>query len=224
MSSTAVALTTKDDKVPAHIKIDAGRGNENVGNNITIPRIKLLQKMSDEVDPGHPKHVKGAQIGHFYNSLTNKIYGNELYVINITFTLEYVVWRKREKGGGLFGNFKTLEDAQAALTESGNNPNDYDITDTHSHLLLIKDPETGELEDTPVIMDFSSSKMRVSRSWNSQIRLKGGDRFAALWKLSSVNVTTSAGNAYQNVDVSYVGWTQKEDFVIAESIYESHAS
>ena len=43
------------------------------------------------------------------------------------------------------------------------------------------DPSTGEL-GIPFIMDFASSKLRVSRSWNSQIQTKGGDRFASLWK------------------------------------------
>ena len=28
-------------------------------------------------------------------------YGKEIYVINVHFTEDFVVWRKREKGGGL---------------------------------------------------------------------------------------------------------------------------
>ena len=32
-------------------------------------------------------------------------------------------------------------------------------------------------------MDFASSKLRVSREWNTQIGQLGGDRFSALWKL-----------------------------------------
>ena len=64
----ALALVAKD--LPAHVQNGSGLGNENVGNNVTIPRIKLLQKMSDEVDKYSEKHVEGAEPGVFINSLT----------------------------------------------------------------------------------------------------------------------------------------------------------
>ena len=60
-SSNLVAST---DKLPAHlVGIDGGRGNENVGNNVQIPRVKLLQKMSNEVDKHHAAYVEGCEPG-----------------------------------------------------------------------------------------------------------------------------------------------------------------
>ena len=61
--------------------------------------------MSDECDKHHPNYIEGAEDGHFLNSLTNEIYGDEIYVLNVKFKDEYVVWRKREAGGGLLGSF-----------------------------------------------------------------------------------------------------------------------
>jgi hypothetical protein len=216
----ALALVAND--LPAHVQNGSGLGNENVGNNVTIPRIKLLQKMSDEVDKYSEKHVTGAEPGQFINSLTSHLYGEEMYVISLLFKNEHVVWRKRDAGGGLLGAFASYEDAQDAINQQ-EKPQDYDITETHSHILLIKDPETGELDRTPVIMDFSSSKLRVSRSWNSQIGLKGGDRFSGLWKLSSVSVTNKAGAQFMNLDVDWVGWVTDEDYEYAKSVYEHHS-
>ena len=93
------ALAIAEDKVPAHISKGTGRGNEEVTTNqLTIPRVKLLQKMSDEVDKHHPNYIEGAEDGHFLNSLTKEIYGDEIYVLNVKFKDEYVVWRKREAG------------------------------------------------------------------------------------------------------------------------------
>lgn len=218
--ANAIALVS--DKVPAHVAKGTGRGNENVGQHVTIPRVKLLQKMSDEVDKYNANYIKGAEPGHFLNSLTSHNYGEELYVISLVFKNEYVVWRKREAGGGLLGSFATIQDAQDAIN-SQEKPADYDITDTHSHVLLIKNPETGELEPTPVIMDFSSSKLRISRSWNSQIGMKGGDRFSGLWKLKSVSVTNKAGAQFMNLDVEWVGWAQEEDYKVAEALYEQYS-
>ena len=97
MSELALALT--DDKVPAHVAKGNGRGNEDVtGSSLTIPRIKQLQKMSDEVDKHHPNYIEGADDGVFMNTLTRELYGEELYAINIKFKDEFVVWKDREKG------------------------------------------------------------------------------------------------------------------------------
>ena len=222
MSNTALAIP--ENKLPAHLKAveGVGRGNENVGSNVTIPRVKLLQKMSDEVDKHHANYVAGAEPGHFLNTLTGKNYGEDLYAISLTFKHEFTVWRKRDSGGGLLGSFASNAEAQAAI-DSQEKPLDYDITETHTHVLLLKDPESGELDSSPIIMDFASSKLRISRNWNSQIGMKGGDRFAGLWKIKSVAVESRTGNAFMNLDVDFVGWAQEEDYKVAEALYEQHS-
>jgi hypothetical protein len=217
--STAVALVSSN--VPAHVMQGTGLGNENVGQHVTIPRIKLLQKMSDEVDKYSSKHIKGAEPGHFLNSLSGQNYGEELYVINLLFRNEYVVWRTRDAGGGILGSYPTATAAQAAIAAQ-EKPQDYTVTDTHSHVLLIKNPETGELDRTPVIMDFASSKMKTSRDWNSMIGLKGGNRFSGLWKLKSVSVTNKAGAQFMNLEAEFVGWATDEDYEYAKSVYVQH--
>ena len=86
--SNAIALVSTN--VPAHVLQGTGLGNENVGQNVTIPRVKLLQKMSDEVDKYNSKYIQGAEPGHFLNSLTGQNYGEELYVISLLFKNEFV--------------------------------------------------------------------------------------------------------------------------------------
>ena len=220
MSSTALAI--QEDKVPAYIKTATDRGNENVGQQLTIPRVKLLQKMSDEVDKHHANYVKGAEVGHFLNTLTGQNYGDEVYALSITFKTEHVVWRDREAGGGLLGAFSSHVEAQETI-DAQEKPADYSITETHTHLLLFKDPETGKLDETPIVMDFASSKLRISRNWNSQIALKGGDRFSGLWKIKSVAVENRMGNAFMNLDVEFQGWAQEDDYKRAEALYEKHS-
>jgi len=219
----ANAIALVQDKVPAYVAKGTGRGNEEVtAEHLTIPRIKLLQKMSDEVDKHHPSYIEGAEDGHFMNSLTRENYGSEIYVLSVKFKDEYVVWRKREAGGGFLGNFRTLADATNAVNAE-EKPEDYDISQTHSHILLLKNPETGELSN-PMIMDFASSKLTVSKKWNSQIAIKGGDRFAGLWKLRSISVTNKAKKSWMNLEPEFVGWAQEADYKAAESYYEQFAN
>lgn len=215
-------LVASTDQLPSHLKAveGVGRGNEEVGLNVQIPRIKLLQKMSNEVDKHHNAYIEGSEPGQLINTLTNQNYGNSLYVISLKFKTEYVVWRDMEKGGGYGGAFASEQEAKDAL-DGLEHPNDeYIISETHAHMLLIKDPETGELERAPVIMDFKDSKLRVSKAWNSQLGLKGGDRFAGLWKISGVTTENKRGQAFMNLEVKFVGWAQEADYKVAEEMYE----
>lgn len=226
-SAVAVApnsLVASTDTLPAHLKAveGAGRGNENVGQNVQIPRVKLLQKMSNEVDKHHAAYVEGCEPGHLVNTLNNHNYGNDLYCLSLTFKLEYVVWRDIEAGGGYGGAFSSMADAEAYVNQQ-DKPAEWDINETHAHVLLIKDPETGELERSPAIMDFASSKLRVSKAWNSQIGMKGGDRFSGLWKVSGVPTENKMGKAFMNCEVSFVGWAQEEDYKAAEALYEQYS-
>ena len=210
---------------PQHVLASetSGRGNENVGQQLAIPRIKLLQKMSNEVDKHHAAYVEGAEPGQFVNTITGKNYGSELYAISLSFNTEYNVWRDIEKGGGFKGSFSTLGEAEKRVAEQ-DVPLDHEIKETHAHLLLLKDPETGELDPTPCVMDFASAKLRVSKAWNSQIGMKGRDRFSGLWCVSGVPTENKMGKAFMNVDVSWVGWAHDEDYLAAEKMYEAHAN
>ena len=223
--SVAVQLVASTDTLPAHLQAanGMGRGNENVGNNVQIPRVKLLQKMSNEVDKHHASYVTGCEPGHLVNTLTNHNYGNDLYCISIHFNIDYVVWRQLEAGGGYGGAFVSHAEAEAYVNTQ-DKPSDWDILETHAHVILIKNPETGELERSPAIMDFASSKLRVSKAWNSQIGMRGGDRFAALWKVSGVSTENKMGKAFMNCEVSFVGWAQEDDYKAAEGFYEQHAA
>lgn len=215
-------ITLASQDLPAHLQGQEGigRGNEDVAGHVTIPRLKLLQKMSDEVDPHHPKYIEGAKAGDFLNSLTGENYGDAVYAISITFKNQWQAWRSREAGGGYGGTFASAADANTYVSAQ-EKPSDWDVNETHTHLLLLKNPETGQTDASPVIMDFTSSKLRVSRDWNSQITMKGGDRFATLWKLYSVTATSKTGNSWMNVATDLVGWAQEEDYRIAEKLYES---
>ena len=218
MENQEIALVS--DKVPAHVKNSAGLGNEEVSTeHLQTPRVKLLQQLNNEVDENHSDYIEGSKPGHFINNVTKENYGTDMFVLNVRFTEDYVVWKKREFGGGLIGTFDTLQQATEFMTEQSMDPEQHDVIQTHSHLLIQKNPETGELS-IPFIMDFSSSKLRVSRSWNSQIQTKGGDRFSVLWKLESVKKANRAGQQFYNLDVAEVGWAQDTDYKAAKELYE----
>jgi len=220
MNENAIALTSTS--VPAHVKEAAGLGNENVtSDHLQTPRVKLLQQLSNEVDPNHEDHLEGAKPGDFVNTVTNKLLGRELYIINLLFKEEFVVWRKLSEGGGLKGTFATHKEAMDFLASEELKVEDHDIVQTQSHTLLMKDPTTGDIVRTPFLMDFASSKLRVSREWNTQIAQLGGDRFSSLWKLASVQTQNRAAQKFYNLSVENQGWVLDEDYNYAKSVYDT---
>ena len=159
--------------------------------------------------------------GDFYNTVTNSLLGRALYIINLLFKEEFVVWRKLNKGGGLKGTFPSYKEATDFLTAENLLVEDHDVVQTQSHTLLMKDPNTGEIVRTPFLMDFASSKLRVSREWNTQITQLGGDRFSSLWKLSSVQTQNRAAQKFYNLSVENQGWVLEEDYIFAKSAYDN---
>ena len=219
MTNLAIKI---DDKVPAHINLEGvGRGNENVGQNVIVPRIKLLQKMSNEVDKHHKEYIKGAEVGDFINTLTKQTMP-EIYCLSLTFKVQWAVWRNMDLGGGYGGSFDTEQEAKDCVA-SQEVPEEWDVKENHAHLLLIIDPETGELDSAPTIFDFTGSKLATSRAWNSKIAMQGGDRFASVWKISSKSVESKSGFSYMNIDLDCEGWADKKYFDVAEAMYEQYA-
>tara|TARA_R100001443_G_scaffold387_3_gene1485 strand:- start:6505 stop:7164 length:660 start_codon:yes stop_codon:yes gene_type:complete len=214
-------ITLVSDKVPAHVQKGSGLGNENItAAHLQTPRVKQLQQLSNEVDEQHSEHIEGAKVGDFINTVTRENYGQSIYVLNIRFTEEFVAWKKREKGGGLAGSFASKEDAIESLKSQDLNPEDYDITETHSHMLIRKNEESGNL-DVPFLFDCASSKLRVSREWNTQIAGLSGDRFSSLWKMSSVRTENRTGQKFYNIQVEKVGWATDDDYNNAKTVFES---
>ena len=131
--------------MPAHVKKGENLGNENIGSeHLSTPRLKQLQQLSNEVDENHSEYIDGAKVGDFINTVTKESYGKELFVVNVHFREEYVVWVKREKGGGLVGTFPTKQEAIKHLEDAGNKVEDHEITQTQTHTLLKVDEKTGE--------------------------------------------------------------------------------
>ena len=216
------AISLVSTQVPQHVKDASNLGNENVkGEHLQTPRVKLLQMMSHEVDENHSEYLKDAVPGDMVNALTGDNYGKKMYVLNVHFTEAWVVWRRRDKGGGYIGSATSAQGAVDLVESQDGSPDDYETIQTQTHLLLRKNEFTGDIDRTPFLFDFAASKLRVSREWNTQLQKVGGDRFSALWEISSKQTQNRSGQVFQNLEVEYVGWAQDDDYEKAKELYSS---
>jgi len=64
--------------VPSAFMEDANSGLENItSDDLTIPRLKILQALSPEVNKRDGKYVEGADAGDAINTVTSKLYNDE---------------------------------------------------------------------------------------------------------------------------------------------------
>ena len=203
-----------------------GRGSENVGfEDLTIPRLDLIQDLSPQRKKTEPEYIEGAEEGMMFNSVSKKLYGDNVTFIPVYFRKEYVIWKDRKKGGGFKGAYPTPEAAEAGMHDQDLNPEDHDIIDTAQHFGLLVDDHTS---DKPVIeeivLSLSKSKMKANRQINTLARMAGGDRFERGYRLSSFTDENSNGDKFFNFKVTQLGFVSEAVFRAAEKVYESVVS
>lgn len=202
--------------VPSFLKQGPARGNESVNaDDLVIPRIELVQSISPCRKKNDPAYIPGIEEGDFFNNVTREIYGKEITVVPVFFKKEFLLWKDRTKGGGYKGAYAT---AQEAAQERDMLPDsaDIEIADTPQHFVIVIH-EDGRMEEA--VLSMAKSKAKVSKQWNSIIRMNEGDRFSRQYKLSSTEDKSDKG-AYFNFRVACTGFVSEDMYRRAEKVYD----
>ncbi len=213
-------LAFAKDAVPDYIKQDSTRGSEEVrSSDMVLPRLELVQSTSPikDSDPD-------AREGHLFNTVTQEVLGDHVYFVPIYFRMEFLVWKDQDQGGGFFGSFPTLEQAQERRTaeiENGEDGDYLEIVDTPVHYGLLIDEE-GRCEQ--IVISMAKTKSKVSRKWNAMIQIAGGDRFGRVYKISSFTDENKRGQKFKNYVVQPAGFPPKKVYEEAERLYGSFRS
>ena len=205
---------------------DAGIGVSDLGSeDLAIPFIKILQKMSDELD-----ELDEAHAGDVYNTVTKEVNRGKdgIKLINCAYTLQYIEWEPRGSGTG--APFRIYPaGSEIPATERGDDNRDYVVDGagrylerTAQHYVLVID-EDGMSQQA--LLPMKSTQFKKSKQWNSAMRaLKMKDaqgnlfvppRFAHVWKLT----TTSE----ENKNGSWHGWVVEKDGVLEDPELYSEA-
>jgi hypothetical protein len=192
------------------------RGSEEVGaSDLTIPRIEICQALSKCRKKSDANYIAGIEEGDMYNSVTREIYGALVVVIPVYYRKEWLLWRDQDLGGGFAGAHPTPELAEAARRQQ-DKPEEWEAIDTAQQFVLII-REYGKLEEA--VLAMAKSKGRVSRDWNSLIRMAGGPRFSRRYRVEGVEAQNTAGQDYFNVRVAAAGFVDEDQFRAAEKAY-----
>jgi hypothetical protein len=231
-SNKATQMTKGNEKIdvskpvenlPAHLQGKTEtRGSENVGSSdIIIPRIEIAQSNSKCLIRNDPAYIPGCKAGDLYNSVTREVYGSQVVVCPIIFKKEWLLWKDRKKAGNSGGNgfrgaYNTEAEALKAKRDLGDEGAELLNTETHQQFVTVINSK-GKPEDA--VLSMSRTKIKVSKGWNSLIRMNGGDRFARLYKVSTAQETNDQGTFY-NFVVGPFGFAPEPIYVRAEALYE----
>jgi len=213
----AFELVTNE--IPDFLK-KGNRGAENVGSDdVIIPRIELIQALSPVRKKSDPAYIEGAEEGMLYNNVTRTLYGTEVTVVPVYYTKQFLVWKDRKAGGGgsngFRGAFASKELADRAIAELGEEA--LEVSDTAQHFVLVRNGDDWQ----EAVISMAKSKVKVSKRWNSLMRLSNTDSFSRAYKLSATTETNARNESYFNFNVSALGFVSKDMYERAEKLYET---
>ena len=195
------------------------RGAENVGHDdIIIPRIEIVQSLSPARKKSDPAYIEGAEEGMLFNNVTRELYGVSVIVVPVYYSKQYLIWKDRKAGGGtggFRGAFNSLGEAHHQIQALGEEA--LDVAETAQHFCLVHSNDKWE----EAVVSMSKSKLKISKRWNSLMRLTNTDSFSRAYKLSATTETNARNESYFNFNVAALGFVNKDLYERAEKLYET---
>jgi hypothetical protein len=143
------------------------------GSTMALPFLRIIQKLSPQIDENKAQFIDGAKVGMLYNTLTNKVIDKPLKCIVLSFEHVYIEWKPNRQG---FVGYHSIENAtRLALdptafgkwhnknTGDGKNKDTMNILqENYVYALIIEGHET----EGPIILSLASSMLKVAKNWN----------------------------------------------------------
>lgn len=218
------SVITNDTNLPAHLVRKQGapvRGVENVtADDLVIPRLEVVQALSPCRKKNDPAYIEGIEEGMLYNSVTREVYGSKVLIVPVSFKKEYLLWKDRKQGGG----FKGIFDTKAAAEEFRLLQEDaaaIEVVDTAQHFCLLLRAD-GSSEE--IALSLAKSKMKMSKTLNSLIRIAELDSFAKSYVVSAIQATNANNEDYWTLGVTPGSFVSPETYEKAEHLYSMVAA
>jgi hypothetical protein len=227
-SSTQVAI-------PDHLKGYAGVGMEEFGlDDMEIPRVKLLQAISDEV-----QERDDCKAGEFFHTIAEMSLGKDLKIVPILIFKSAILWRPRHDGGGILaraddgenwtppnGEFtvkpikdnartvtwKTAPTVRASrLLEWGTyDPENPDSPPAATRMINILAylPDFPDL--SPCVITLQRSAIKIGRKLLSKLKLTQAPVFGCEFFVTSTPDQNASGDKFFNYKFEAAGFVQSE--------------
>ena len=199
-------------------KADTLDGFEQITQNtMAIPFVRILQKLSPQLDKQKPEYVPQAEEGHFFNTITKEVYGSSFTCIALKFERVYIEWRPNR--GGFVGYHSVDNAERLAVDKTFGNWTTKDgnlLQENYVYLLIIEGHENEGL----VVLSLSSSMIKMAREWNRLMLthvMDNGQKarpYYLVWNIRSEYRSNEKGNWYVPT-VSFARYINQEQYIVA---------
>lgn len=155
-------------------KGDTNEGFEQMdGSVMALPFLRIVQKLSPQLNKNKAEYIPGAEEGMLYNTLTKQLVDKPVRCIVLRFEHVYIEWKPNRQG---FVAMHSIENAtRLALdpTKFGkwHNKNTGDgqtletmniLQETYVYALVLE----GHEKDGPIVLSLASSMLKAAKNWN----------------------------------------------------------
>ena len=145
-------------------------------DDLIIPRLQILQDLSDQVKPRHANYVEGAKAGDIFNNVTGTL-TDSLIFIPSWYNVRYIAWKPRPDGGLVDMDFPEADLAKLEKDGVSKWVGNIKRDDKDIFVEVIETPEWAGIaigpdgRALPVVMSFASTKAKAARKINTTIEL-----------------------------------------------------
>jgi hypothetical protein len=235
------AIVPKSDSLPAHLGAGKTTGFGNTDStDLIIPRIKLLQPLSPEVEA-----FNEAKAGHFWHTILAENLGREMVAIPINVRKSYVLWAPRGDDRGILarandaihwdppeGEFKVKFKQDPAtytwklaktVAESGlgdfgsSRPGDPKSVPAAAltYEFLFYFPELGSC----ALIINTRGSVKAGQRLISMVEAKPRDHYLQRYKIGVKKETGSGGDDYDNYVYAGDGYVDADTAEITSALY-----
>jgi hypothetical protein len=212
----------------------AGLGTEALkGEDLEVPRIKLLQALSPELT-----EFNEAEQGTFWHAMADAALGDSIRIVPVWTDISFILWRPREMGGGILaraadgvhwspdhGTFdvqvnkkpvrwtlnKTV--AGSGLDNWGSmDPDDINSPPaaTRMYNVVCVMPDLP-LEYSPAVVTLQRSAIGVARKFMGKLKISNAPSFGQYYTMEAVEDTNAVNQKFWNYKFSKDGFVMDEE-------------
>lgn len=201
-------------------------------DDIELPRLKLLQSLSPELEDGF-------QAGDLFHHVLEHSFGSEIEIIPIFHFKSYILWNPRKSGGGILaraddgvtwdreGEWEVVLDSnkqkrtwkitntnvrESGLAEWGTSDDqDENSPPAATKIVNIVAWIVGHDEKSPVVIPFQRGLLKSGTRLVSKIELSNVPEFGQKYILSTEKVSNNDGEEFYSFKTRGAGFVQDEE-------------
>lgn len=215
-STAIVAPTSRSMEVaPSYIPKSRRGFEDTVQSDITIPRLALAQALSPQVTEGDPARIPDLKPGDLFNSVTQEIYGREVFVqVLRKMPLRAMEFRSVDAGGGVIDPNVPMGDDRLKWGTSGDKKADKPKATLFRDFLAVILPGREM-----IALSFKSSGLTAAKNLWGFATMGNRDCFAIRLNITTgIKLTPKPHHIFK---VEQAGWVSEADFKLGEEAFEA---